>query len=136
MKLFYGFLWGHFPIEFWVAAFISHLYISITFCYCKNWADSFSQFCVVLEQAECCFLATTSFLSFIPQVLVRNVPPDMDESVSEHIEHFFCVNHPDHYLMHQVCWSLSVILFRFPFTNWRLSVMNLELALFLWFLVV
>jgi hypothetical protein len=34
---------------------------------------------------------------------VRNVPPDMDESVSEHIEHFFCVNHPDHYLMHQVC---------------------------------
>ncbi|KAK9989868.1 hypothetical protein SO802_030107 [Lithocarpus litseifolius] len=24
--------------------------------------------------------------------------PDLDESVSEHIEHFFCVNHPDHYL--------------------------------------
>ncbi|XP_052186844.1 CSC1-like protein At4g02900 [Diospyros lotus] len=35
-------------------------------------------------------------------VLVRNVPPDPDESVSEHIEHFFCVNHPDHYLTHQV----------------------------------
>ncbi|KAF5732745.1 CSC1-like protein [Tripterygium wilfordii] len=35
-------------------------------------------------------------------VLVRNVPPDPDESVSEHSEHFFCVNHPDHYLMHQV----------------------------------
>ncbi|KAF5731511.1 CSC1-like protein [Tripterygium wilfordii] len=35
-------------------------------------------------------------------VLVRNVPPDPDESVSEHVEHFFCVNHPDHYLMHQV----------------------------------
>ncbi|WVZ07975.1 hypothetical protein V8G54_021321 [Vigna mungo] len=34
-------------------------------------------------------------------VLVRNVPPDTDESVPEHIEHFFCVNHPDHYLMHQ-----------------------------------
>ncbi|KAG2405776.1 CSC1-like protein [Vigna angularis] len=34
-------------------------------------------------------------------VLVRNVPPDTDESVTEHIEHFFCVNHPDHYLMHQ-----------------------------------
>lgn len=40
---------------------------------------------------------------FFPQVLVRNVPPDTDESVSEHIEHFFCVNHPDHYMMHQVC---------------------------------
>jgi hypothetical protein len=37
------------------------------------------------------------------QVLVRNVPPDPDEPVSEHIEHFFCVNHPDHYLTHQVC---------------------------------
>lgn len=37
------------------------------------------------------------------QVLVRNVPPDPDESVSEHVEHFFCVNHPDHYLLNQVC---------------------------------
>ncbi|KAK6135051.1 hypothetical protein DH2020_031229 [Rehmannia glutinosa] len=36
-------------------------------------------------------------------VLVRNIPPDPDESVSEHVEHFFCVNHPDHYLTHQVC---------------------------------
>ncbi|KAL9270703.1 CSC1-like protein, partial [Drosera capensis] len=43
-------------------------------------------------------------------VLVRNVPPDPDESVSEFVEHFFCVNHPDHYLLHQVtgagiCWE-------------------------------
>uniref|UniRef100_A0A1J3DXN8 Calcium permeable stress-gated cation channel 1 n=1 Tax=Noccaea caerulescens TaxID=107243 RepID=A0A1J3DXN8_NOCCA len=35
-------------------------------------------------------------------VLVRNVPPDADESVSELVEHFFMVNHPDHYLTHQV----------------------------------
>ncbi|XP_031262303.1 calcium permeable stress-gated cation channel 1-like [Pistacia vera] len=35
-------------------------------------------------------------------VLVRNVPPDPDESVSEFVEHFFLVNHPDHYLTHQV----------------------------------
>ncbi|XP_047970320.1 calcium permeable stress-gated cation channel 1-like isoform X4 [Salvia hispanica] len=35
-------------------------------------------------------------------VLVRNVPPDQDESVSEAVEHFFLVNHPDHYLTHQV----------------------------------
>ncbi|VVB07779.1 unnamed protein product [Arabis nemorensis] len=35
-------------------------------------------------------------------VLVRNVPPDPDESVSELVEHFFLVNHPDHYLTHQV----------------------------------
>jgi hypothetical protein len=36
------------------------------------------------------------------QVLARNVPTDPDESVSELVEHFFLVNHPDHYLTHQV----------------------------------
>ncbi|OEL20893.1 CSC1-like protein [Dichanthelium oligosanthes] len=40
-------------------------------------------------------------------VLVRNVPPDPDESVSEHVEHFFAVNHRDHYLSHQVLFFLS-----------------------------
>ncbi|CAN8325568.1 unnamed protein product [Cochlearia groenlandica] len=35
-------------------------------------------------------------------VLVRNVPPDSDESVGELVEHFFMVNHPDHYLTHRV----------------------------------
>ncbi|KAK3016233.1 hypothetical protein RJ639_006472 [Escallonia herrerae] len=40
-------------------------------------------------------------------VLVRNVPPDPDESVSEHVEHFFCVNHPDHYLTHQVAYNAN-----------------------------
>ncbi|XP_021766840.1 calcium permeable stress-gated cation channel 1-like [Chenopodium quinoa] len=35
-------------------------------------------------------------------VLVRNIPPDADESISELVEHFFLVNHPDHYLTHQV----------------------------------
>lgn len=46
------------------------------------------------------------------QVLVRNVPPDPDESVSELVEHFFLVNHPDHYLTHQVysCSNLIYIL--------------------------
>ncbi|XAR61233.1 hypothetical protein NMG60_11034879, partial [Bertholletia excelsa] len=40
-------------------------------------------------------------------VLVRNVPPDPDESVSEHVEHFFCVNHPDHYLTHQIVYNTN-----------------------------
>jgi hypothetical protein len=40
------------------------------------------------------------------QVLVRNVPPDPDESVNELVEHFFLVNHPEHYLTYQV-WSCS-----------------------------
>ncbi|KAK9070105.1 hypothetical protein SSX86_010504 [Deinandra increscens subsp. villosa] len=42
-------------------------------------------------------------------VLVRNVPPDVDESVSEHVEHFFCVNHPDHYLSHQVVYDANTL---------------------------
>lgn len=54
------------------------------------------------------------------QVLVRNVPPDPDESVSESVEHFFLVNHPDHYLTHQVC-SCSCCLIMRPHT------------MFLWF---
>ncbi|KAG8370707.1 hypothetical protein BUALT_Bualt13G0011300 [Buddleja alternifolia] len=40
-------------------------------------------------------------------VLVRNIPPDPDESVSEHVEHFFCVNHADHYLSHQVVYNAN-----------------------------
>ncbi|XP_010522696.1 PREDICTED: CSC1-like protein At4g02900 isoform X2 [Tarenaya hassleriana] len=40
-------------------------------------------------------------------VLVRNVPPDPDESVNEHVEHFFCVNHPDHYLSHQIVYNAN-----------------------------
>ncbi|KAA8520130.1 hypothetical protein F0562_014386 [Nyssa sinensis] len=40
-------------------------------------------------------------------VLVRNVPPDPDESVSELVEHFFLVNHPDHYLVHQVVYNAN-----------------------------
>ncbi|XP_078175021.1 hyperosmolality-gated Ca2+ permeable channel 1.7-like [Carex rostrata] len=39
-------------------------------------------------------------------VLVRNVPPDPDESVSEHVEHFFTVNHRD-YLSHQVVYNAN-----------------------------
>ncbi|KAK1425014.1 hypothetical protein QVD17_20356 [Tagetes erecta] len=36
-------------------------------------------------------------------VLVRNVPSDPDESVSEHVDHFFRVNHPDQYFLHKAC---------------------------------
>ncbi|CAK9311666.1 unnamed protein product [Citrullus colocynthis] len=42
-------------------------------------------------------------------VLVRNVPPDPDESVSELVEHFFLVNHPDHYLTHQVVRNANTL---------------------------
>ncbi|KAG8045065.1 hypothetical protein GUJ93_ZPchr0008g13787 [Zizania palustris] len=38
--------------------------------------------------------------------LVRNIPPDPDESISELVEHFFLVNHPD-YLTHQVVYNAN-----------------------------
>ncbi|PUZ64441.1 hypothetical protein GQ55_3G144500 [Panicum hallii var. hallii] len=40
-------------------------------------------------------------------VLVRNIPQDPDESISELVEHFFLVNHPDHYLRHQVVYNAN-----------------------------
>ncbi|KAG6529091.1 hypothetical protein ZIOFF_011285 [Zingiber officinale] len=42
-------------------------------------------------------------------VLVRNVPPDPDESVDELVEHFFLVNHRDHYLTHQVVYNANTL---------------------------
>ncbi|KAI3994886.1 hypothetical protein MKX01_037437 [Papaver californicum] len=40
-------------------------------------------------------------------VLVRNVPSDPDETVSELVEHFFLVNHPDQYLTNQVVYNAN-----------------------------
>ncbi|GAB2298913.1 Protein osca1 [Dionaea muscipula] len=40
-------------------------------------------------------------------VLVKNVPSDPDESTSELVEHFFLVNHPDYYLLHQVVYNAN-----------------------------
>ncbi|CAH2048007.1 unnamed protein product [Thlaspi arvense] len=40
-------------------------------------------------------------------VLVRNIPPDPDESISENVEHFFMVNHPDHYLTNQAVYNAN-----------------------------
>uniref|UniRef100_A0A7N0T3Z8 Uncharacterized protein n=1 Tax=Kalanchoe fedtschenkoi TaxID=63787 RepID=A0A7N0T3Z8_KALFE len=55
-------------------------------------------------------------------VLVRNVPPDPDESVSSHVEHFFCVNHPDNYLLHQVVYNANklagLVAEKKSFQNW------------------
>lgn len=42
-------------------------------------------------------------------VLVKNIPPDADESVGELVEHFFLVNHPDNYLTHQVVYNANTL---------------------------
>ncbi|KAI7738818.1 hypothetical protein M8C21_006265 [Ambrosia artemisiifolia] len=48
----------------------------------------------------------TEFL-LITSVLVRHVPSDPDESVSEHVEHFFCVNHLGQYVTHKVVYNVN-----------------------------
>ncbi|KAM7258874.1 hypothetical protein ACFE04_014615 [Oxalis oulophora] len=53
------------------------------------------------------FLATEKRRPDQFSVLVRNVPPDPDESVSEHVEHFFLVNHRDNYLTNQVVYNAN-----------------------------
>ncbi|KAL8100838.1 CSC1-like protein At4g02900 isoform X1 [Apium graveolens] len=53
------------------------------------------------------FLASESRRPDQYTVLVKNVPVDPDESVSEHVDHFFCVNHSDHYLTHQVVYNAN-----------------------------
>ncbi|KAM6585670.1 hypothetical protein CsatB_012672 [Cannabis sativa] len=53
------------------------------------------------------FLATEKRRPDQFTVLVRNIPPDVDESVSENVEHFFLVNHPDTYLTHQVVYDAN-----------------------------
>ncbi|KAD3068638.1 hypothetical protein E3N88_36518 [Mikania micrantha] len=40
-------------------------------------------------------------------VIVRNVPPDPDESVSEHVDHFFRVNHPGQYITQKVVYNAN-----------------------------
>lgn len=42
---------------------------------------------------------------------MRNIPPDPDESIGELVEHFFLVNHPDHYLTHQVIFIFYSLVF-------------------------
>lgn len=66
-----------------------------------------------------------SFISDIGcmiQVIVRNVPPDPDESVSELVEHFFLVNHPEHYLTHQVKIFLRLILHRWHWFTCKVCI--------------
>ncbi|XP_057422162.1 calcium permeable stress-gated cation channel 1-like [Lotus japonicus] len=55
------------------------------------------------------FLATQKRRPDQFSVLVRNIPPDPDESVSELVEHFFLVNHPENYLTHQVVYKANTL---------------------------
>ncbi|KAE8711365.1 CSC1-like protein [Hibiscus syriacus] len=53
------------------------------------------------------FLASEQRRSDQFTVLVRNVQPDPHESVTDLVEHFFLVNHPDHYLSQRVVYNAN-----------------------------
>ncbi|CAI0467732.1 unnamed protein product [Linum tenue] len=77
------------------------------------YAFTFWTFYVLMKEYEkvasmrLAFLASEKRRPDQYSVLVQNVPPDADESVSELVEHFFLVNHPDNYLTHQVVYNAN-----------------------------
>ncbi|XP_050363394.1 CSC1-like protein At4g02900 [Argentina anserina] len=85
--------------------FIAHLILSYVFTFWTCFVLYHEYKTMATKRLR--FLASQTRRPDQFSVLVRNVPPDPDESVSEHVEHFFCVNHPDHYLTHQVVYNAN-----------------------------
>ncbi|KAF7818293.1 CSC1-like protein [Senna tora] len=106
---------------FWVHIGMSYIFTFWT-CYCL-----FNEYKIITE-LRLKFLASESRRPDQFTVLVRNVPPDPDETVSEHIEHFFCVNHPDHYLLHNVVYNANnlalIVAKKNKLKNWLVYYQN------------
>ncbi|XP_073063414.1 CSC1-like protein At4g02900 [Primulina eburnea] len=83
--------------------FLAHIIMAYVFTFWTCYA-LYKEYSIISSK-RLQFLASESRRPDQFTVLVRNIPPDPDESVSEHVEHFFCVNHPDHYLTHQVVYN-------------------------------
>ncbi|KAI0522863.1 hypothetical protein KFK09_005248 [Dendrobium nobile] len=85
--------------------FWAHLVMAYTFTFWTCY--------VLLKEYEIVASMRLHFLASVKRrpdqftVLVRNVPPDPDESIGELVEHFFLVNHPDHYLTHQIVYDAN-----------------------------
>ncbi|XP_028217724.1 CSC1-like protein At4g02900 isoform X2 [Glycine soja] len=107
--------------RFWAHIVMSYVFSSWT-CY-----SLYKEYGIIAEM-RLRFLAAERRRPDQFTVLVRNVPTDPDESVSEHIEHFFCVNHPDHYLMHQVVYNAnklaSIAAKKKKLINWHVYYQN------------
>ncbi|KAK4281131.1 hypothetical protein QN277_012661 [Acacia crassicarpa] len=106
---------------FWVHSGMSYL-ITFWTCYCL-----FKEYKIITD-LRLRFLAAENRRPDQFTVLVRNVPPDPDETISEHIEHFFCVNHPDHYLLHNVVYNAnklaSIVAEKKRLQNWHTYYQN------------
>ncbi|XP_054819964.1 CSC1-like protein At4g02900 [Prosopis cineraria] len=106
---------------FWVHSGMSYLFTFWT-CFCL-----FKEYKIITD-LRLRFLAAENRRPDQFTVLVRNVPPDPDETISEHIEHFFCVNHPDHYLLHNVVYNAnklaSIVAGKKKLQNWQIYYQN------------
>ncbi|KAK8457062.1 hypothetical protein SEVIR_3G122200v4 [Setaria viridis] len=85
--------------------FIAHLVMAyaITFWTCYILLKEYQ----IIAKLRLRFLASEKRRPDQFTVLVRNIPQDPDESISELVEHFFLVNHPDNYLRHQVVYNAN-----------------------------
>ncbi|KAI3449602.1 hypothetical protein Pfo_006267 [Paulownia fortunei] len=101
--------------------FVAHIVMAYVFTFWTCYV-LFKEYQIVTNK-RLQFLASESRHPNQFTVLVRNVPPDPDESVSEHVEHFFCVNHPDNYLTHQVVYNANklakLVEKKKSLNNWR-----------------
>ncbi|KAG6438339.1 hypothetical protein SASPL_103279 [Salvia splendens] len=92
-------------VRIYLLGFIAHIAMAYVFTFWTCYSLYREYKIVMTKRLE--FLAAENRRPDQFTVLVRNVPPDPDESVSEHVEHFFCVNHADTYLMHQVVYNAN-----------------------------
>ncbi|PUZ56342.1 hypothetical protein GQ55_5G288900 [Panicum hallii var. hallii] len=85
--------------------FIAHLTMAYVFTFwtCYVLLHEYE----IVAQMRLRFLASEKRRPDQFTVLVRIIPPDPDESIGELVEHFFLVNHPDHYLTHQVVYNAN-----------------------------
>ncbi|XP_020699718.1 calcium permeable stress-gated cation channel 1-like [Dendrobium catenatum] len=85
--------------------FWAHLVMAYTFTFWTCYV-LFKEYAIIAK-LRLHFLASQKRRPDQFTVLVRNVPADPDESTYELVEHFFLVNHPEHFLTHQVVYDAN-----------------------------
>ncbi|KAH0463048.1 hypothetical protein IEQ34_007630 [Dendrobium chrysotoxum] len=85
--------------------FWTHLVMAYTFTFWTCYV-LFKEYAIIAK-LRLHFLASQQRRPDQFTVLVRNVPADPDESTYELVEHFFLVNHPEHFLTHQVVYDAN-----------------------------
>ncbi|XP_031260076.1 calcium permeable stress-gated cation channel 1-like [Pistacia vera] len=86
--------------RFWAHIALAYVF---TFWTCYVLMEEYGKIASMRSQ----FIATGRRRPHQFTVLVRNVPPEQDKSVSEVVERFFLENHPDHYLKHESVYNAN-----------------------------